>query len=395
MRQAGTLQARSYFLRKSIQAVALLLMAYLELGPVRAQQNLALNRPVISSGANFGGVKPAALTDGTVNTYTAPAAASGTLGFYYQVDLGRRYRLDRILLRNRGDGCCPERLSHYKVEVYAEGGDLVGPLNWSATIRADGSNSGANGVDTITAGLSPTEDFAGRYVRVVNHNGAGYSPQLSEIEVYGGLMPEVRFFVAENDALAVGESTVLQWELRYARGAFISGVGEVSPDKGSALIRPQQTTFHTLTATNEIGSVSATVGVGVGERLAPPVITEFAAGGSAGFNDEDGDRSDWIELKNPNRFSLDLAGYALTDDPAQLTKWVFPKVKIAPDSYLVVFASGKNRRESSGNLHANFRLDAAGDYLALVAGGGTAVTQQFPTNYPAQKKFPQQPQNVS
>src|SRR5262245_13614352 len=77
---------------------------------ILAQENLAVNKPAISSGANWGAFKPAALTDGDLETFTQPLADSGTLGFFYQVDLGQFYRLDRIVLRNRNDGCCPERL---------------------------------------------------------------------------------------------------------------------------------------------------------------------------------------------------------------------------------------------------------------------------------------------
>src|SRR5881397_904053 len=57
-----------------------------------AQENLALNKPVISSGPNWGSFKPAALSDGDPNTFTHPLADSGTLGFYYQIDLGSFYR---------------------------------------------------------------------------------------------------------------------------------------------------------------------------------------------------------------------------------------------------------------------------------------------------------------
>src|SRR4029434_4811899 len=128
---------------------------------VLAQENLAFQKPVVSSGANWGTFKPAALTDGDPGTFTHPLAGSGTLGFYYQVDLSRFYRLDRIVLRNRNDGCCPERLSQVHIEVYADGGDVPGAWNWSANLRADGSNSGIGGADTLTAVNGPDGTFAG------------------------------------------------------------------------------------------------------------------------------------------------------------------------------------------------------------------------------------------
>ena len=73
-------------------------------------------------------------------------------------------------------------------------------------------------------------------------------------------------------------------------------------------------------------------------------ISEFLASNSGGLSDEDGDNSDWIELHNAGSAAVDLAGWALTDDAGDPTKWVFPAVVLQPDAYLVVFASGKDRK---------------------------------------------------
>ena len=202
---------------------------------VVAQENLALNKPVISSGPNWGNFKPAALSDGDPNTFTHPLADSGTLGFYYQIDLGRFYRFDRIVLRNRNDGCCPERLSKVRIEIYADGGDVPGPLTWSANVRADGSNSGVGGTDTITAANNPGSTFAGRFVRVVNTSGASYNPQLAEIEVFGGLTPVIRLFNADEDVISAGQETNLRWEIDNATSAAIApGIGSINPTNGVA-----------------------------------------------------------------------------------------------------------------------------------------------------------------
>jgi hypothetical protein len=94
----------------------------------------------------------------------------------------------------------------------------------------------------------------------------------------------------------------------------------------------------------------------------PPVtgviLNEFMA-------DEDGDTSDWIELRNTNSVTVDLAGWFLTDDAGNLAKWRFPIVTIEPNGYLVVFASGKNRATNVNRLHANFQLVSGGEFLAL------------------------------
>ncbi len=93
------------------------------------------------------------------------------------------------------------------------------------------------------------------------------------------------------------------------------------------------------------------------------VINEFLASNQSGLADEDGERGDWIELKNTGTSVVSLEGWTLTDDPALPEKWVFPVIDIGPESFVVVFASGKDRKTNT--LHTNFKLAASGDYLAL------------------------------
>ena len=78
--------------------------------------------------------------------------------------------------------------------------------------------------------------------------------------------------------------------------------------------------------------------------------------------DEDGDRSDFVELYNGGLETVDLNGWYMSDDPEKLTKWALPGVSLAPGAYLLVFLSGKDR--SSGELHASFSL-RAGETLVL------------------------------
>ena len=112
------------------------------------------------------------------------------------------------------------------------------------------------------------------------------------------------------------------------------------------------------------------------------VLSEFMASNRSGLRDEDGDRSDWIELFNDGSESASLAGMALTDDPDQPARWPLPPVEIAPGARVVVFASGKDRRPPGGPWHASFRLDASGEYLALVRDG--IILTEFSPSYPPQ-----------
>lgn len=108
------------------------------------------------------------------------------------------------------------------------------------------------------------------------------------------------------------------------------------------------------------------------------------AANDSGLKDEDGDFSDWIEIYNPEAGPISLAGYHLTDNPDNLNKWRFPAVSVAGNSYLVVFASGKDRTNPTNRLHTDFQLSAEGEYLALVAPDGATVVSAFAPAYPPQ-----------
>ena len=95
----------------------------------------------------------------------------------------------------------------------------------------------------------------------------------------------------------------------------------------------------------------------------PVVISEFLASNRAGLRDEDGDSSDWLELHNEGETTVGLAGWSLSDEPGRPGKWIFPDVSLEAGGYLVVFASGKDRREPGGQLHTNFSLSSEGEFL--------------------------------
>jgi hypothetical protein len=94
----------------------------------------------------------------------------------------------------------------------------------------------------------------------------------------------------------------------------------------------------------------------------------------------DGDYPDWIEIHNPGQESLELEGYGLSDDPTRPFKWIFPPVTLAPDGYLVVFASGKHKVQSY--IHTSFQLDRAGELVALTAPSGVVSDQVFSGGIP-------------
>jgi len=115
------------------------------------------------------------------------------------------------------------------------------------------------------------------------------------------------------------------------------------------------------------------------------VINEFLASNSRNLADRDGEYSDWIELRNTGASVLNLEGWTLTDDPAQPTRWTLPATNLTAGAYLLVFASGKDRTVAGTELHANFSLNAGGEYLALFPPDSNRPATEFAPEYPAQQ----------
>jgi len=116
------------------------------------------------------------------------------------------------------------------------------------------------------------------------------------------------------------------------------------------------------------------------------LINEFLTRNSGGYQDEDGDDPDWIEIYNNAASAVDLTDLYLTDDAGELTKWRFPTVTIGAGQYLVVFASDKDRRNPGSPLHTNFKLTSSGEYLALIDADGFTVIHEYAPEYPAQSR---------
>lgn len=116
------------------------------------------------------------------------------------------------------------------------------------------------------------------------------------------------------------------------------------------------------------------------------VINEFMASNRFVLADEDGDYPDWIELYNPTNSPVELKYYWLSNDQSEPLQWMFPEIVIEPGEYLLIFASGKDRRNPDGEyLHTNFRISRSGDTLILGHIDGEIIDEivfeeKIPTN---------------
>jgi hypothetical protein len=96
-----------------------------------------------------------------------------------------------------------------------------------------------------------------------------------------------------------------------------------------------------------------------------------------GFADPaDGHYDDWFELYNAGATAANLAGYCLTDDPADKAKFKIPAGYIIPaGGYLLVWADNETEENDTNqpSLHVNFKLSKSGEQIGLYAADGTQI----------------------
>ena len=95
------------------------------------------------------------------------------------------------------------------------------------------------------------------------------------------------------------------------------------------------------------------------------VINEFSSVNYQFLLDYEGDDPDWIEIFNPSDDTLNLKEFYLSDNSHDLAKWNFPELEMMPNSFLVVFASGKDTVFENGEVHTNFAISSDGEDIFL------------------------------
>ncbi|MEM7367082.1 MAG: CotH kinase family protein [Bacteroidota bacterium] len=118
------------------------------------------------------------------------------------------------------------------------------------------------------------------------------------------------------------------------------------------------------------------------QTSATVIISEVMAANEQTLEDQEGDTPDWIELYNSGSESVQLAGWYLSDEETTVTKWALPPIILAPETYLLVFASGKDRTDIG--LHTNFKLTRSGESLILTQTEEGRIMQSEIIAFPAQ-----------
>lgn len=118
------------------------------------------------------------------------------------------------------------------------------------------------------------------------------------------------------------------------------------------------------------------------DNSAPPIavfINEWMADNTRTLlNTNNNNRyDDWFELYNPTDLLADLTGYSLTDNPSGPSQgYVIPSGYVVPaHGFLLVWADNQPDRNSTNDpaLHVNFRLERAGESIALLSPGASVI----------------------
>jgi len=234
---------------------------------------------------------------------------------------------------------------------------------------------------TVTTSAGTGTATTTNYITVTDITGTDPPAAAFTADVTEGEAP---LTVTFTDASNAGSAPITEW-------AWVFG------DGGSSTAQNPSNTYETPGVYTVSLTVRTVLGTGAESKTGyitvdPPIsmytvrINEVLASNATGLTDEDGLFSDWIELYNYGPEPLSLLGWSLTDDLAMSDFWTFPGITLDAGAYLVIFASGNNRRPTDGsNLHTNFRLARAGEYLALFAPEITNPIDAFAPAFPEQQ----------
>ena len=75
------------------------------------------------------------------------------------------------------------------------------------------------------------------------------------------------------------------------------------------------------------------------------VLNEICPSNSSVIVNDNGDYDDWIEIYNAGSSAVNLSGYGLSDDPADLKRFTFPDYSLAANSRMIVFCSDRNQTD--------------------------------------------------
>ena len=120
-------------------------------------------------------------------------------------------------------------------------------------------------------------------------------------------------------------------------------------------------------------------------------INEVMSKNDTTIADIDGEFSDWLEIYNSDSNAVSLEGYSLSDNVDLPARWKFGNIEILGKSFLLVFASGKDRKDGTDNPHTDFKIKSAGEPLLLSNPDGELIDSVFTGKIPPDYSRGRQP----
>lgn len=91
-------------------------------------------------------------------------------------------------------------------------------------------------------------------------------------------------------------------------------------------------------------------------------VNEFMASNETTITDDYSEYEDWVEIFNYGAEAIFLGDKYLSDKTDNPTKWRFPNISIQAGEYVLIWADEDG---SQGELHANFKLSAGGEFIGI------------------------------
>ena len=104
----------------------------------------------------------------------------------------------------------------------------------------------------------------------------------------------------------------------------------------------------------------------------PLIISEVMPSNCSYMMQSDGEYYDWVELKNISEDPVDLALYALSNDPSDLDKFPLPDISLDAGDSILIICSGNTELTTKKYTHAPFTLsrEESWVYLSLLSERG-------------------------
>lgn len=181
---------------------------------VSTTTNVALGTPVTATHPlyfEYDRMTADALTDGWPSTIAHPNEDVSGKDFHFEIDLGKVFSIDHLLLRQRGDHYNLDRFGQMWIRLYDRDPKEGAAPTWQVLNRPDGSFPAQGEADVLRAADGQGE-FHGRYVRISTENPVPLSPMLAEVEVYEARSARLVSVKADDRQLAASP------ELRIPKG---------------------------------------------------------------------------------------------------------------------------------------------------------------------------------